>query len=102
VSSRHVSVYCSTPGKQFPEDIRNDLGENLPYGAWTNINYKGVSVSVPRQIRDITDNGWLVHSFKGDLPTRATESWGKEMLQAVADYITDFAAEFEKTKLPSP
>ena len=87
---------------ELPEDIRNDLGENLPYGAWTNINYKGVSVSIPREIRDITSNGWLVHSFKGDLPTRATEAWGKEMLNAVADYIADFAAEFEKSALPTP
>ena len=86
----------------FPEDIRNDLGENLPYGAWTNINYKGVSVTVPRQIKDISSNGWLVHSFKGDLPIRATEEWGREMLQTVADYIADFAAEFEKTTPPSP
>ena len=85
-----------------PEGIRNDLGENLPYDAWTNIRYKGVSVSVPREIKDITENGWLVHSFKGDLPTRATESWGQEMLQAVADYIADFGAEFEKTTLPKP
>ena len=83
-----------------PEGIRNDLGDSLPYGAWTNILYKGVSVTVPREIKDITDNGWLVHSFKGDLPTRATEEWGKEMLNAVADYIADFAFEFEKTALP--
>ncbi len=85
---------------EMPEAIRNDLGENLPYGAWTNILYKGVSVTVPREIKDITDNGWLVHSFKGDVPTRATEAMGREMLNAVADYIVDFAAEFEKTTLP--
>ena len=85
-----------------PEDIRNDLGDNLPYSAWANINYKGVSVTVPREIRDITDNGWLVHSFKGDLPTRATEEWGKEMLATVADYIADFSEEFEKAAPPAP
>jgi len=85
-----------------PEEIRNDLGENLPYGAWTNIVYKGVSVTVPREIRDITSNGWLVHSFKGDVPTRATEEWGREMLRSVARYIADFAEEFEKTTLPAP
>ena len=85
-----------------PENTRNDLGDHLPYSAWTNINYKGVSVCVPREIKDITDNGWLVHSFKGDLPTRATEAMGREMLQAVADYIADFAAVFENTTLPDP
>lgn len=83
-----------------PEGIRNDLGENLPYGAWTGIRYKGVSVTVPREIKDITDNGWLVHSFKGDVPARADREWGNEMLDAVAGYIADFAAEFEKTALP--
>ena len=83
-----------------PEGIRNDLGDALPYGAWQNIEYKGVSVTVPREIRDITDNGWLVHSFKGDVPTRATAEWGREMLDAVADYIADFAQHFVKTKLP--
>ena len=41
---------------------------------------------MPRAIRDITDNGWLVHSFKGDVPTRANAQWGKEMLETVADY----------------
>ena len=85
-----------------PEDIHNDLSDALPYGAWTNINYKGVSVTVPRQIKDITSNGWLVHSFKGDVPTRATEEWGREMLASVADYIADFAEEFEKTTPPAP
>ena len=83
-----------------PEGIRNDLGDDLPYGAWANIVYKGVSVTVPRQIRDITDNGWLVHAFHGDVPTRATAEWGREMLEATADYIVDFGGVFGKTKLP--
>ena len=81
-----------------PEGIKNDLGDALPYGAWTNINYKGVSVTVPRDIKDITENGWLVHSFKGDVPTRANAQWGMEMLETVADYIVDFEKEFSKVK----
>ena len=83
------------------ENIRNDLGDDLPYGAWTALNYKGVSVTVPRAIRDITDNGWLVHSFKGDVPTRADAQWGREMLSATADYIIDFGAHFARTALPA-
>lgn len=83
------------------ENIRNDLGDALPYGAWTNITYKGVSVNVPREIRSITDNGWLVHSFKGDVPTRATAEWGKEMLVKVADYIAEFAEVFGSARLPA-
>lgn len=85
---------------ELPEGIRNDLGDALPYDAWTNIRYKGVSVSVPRAIRAITDNGWLVHSFKGDVPTRATPEWGNAMLDAVADYIADFGEQFAKAPLP--
>ena len=85
---------------QLPENIRNDLGDTLPCGTWTNILYKGVSVSVPREIKDITDNGWLAHAFHGDVPTRATAEWGTEMLNAVADYIADFSREFGKTDLP--
>jgi len=65
------------------------------------VQYKGVSVTVPRAIRDITDNGWLVHSFKGDVPTRATPEWGREMLEATADYIADFGKVFAKTALPA-
>ena len=83
-----------------PEGIRNDLGDALPYDAWSNIRYKGATVIVPRSIRDVTENGWLVHSFKGDVPTRATEEWGREMLSAMADYMADFGAEFGKTALP--
>ena len=83
-----------------PEGYRNDLGDDLPYGAWTSVEYKGVSVTIPRAVKDITDNGWLVHSFKGDVPTRATPEWGREMLNAMADYIADFGEVFGKTKLP--
>ena len=83
-----------------PEGVRNDLGDELPYGAWTNVLYKGVSVTVPREVKDITDNGWLVHSFKGDIPTRATAEWGREMLEAMADYIADFSQVFSRTALP--
>ena len=83
-----------------PEGIRNDLGDDLPYGAWTNILYKGVSVTVPRAVRDITDNGWLVHSFKGDVPSRASAQWGQEMLEATADYMADFGRHFGQTALP--
>ncbi len=82
------------------ENIRNDLGDALPYSAWLNIKYKGVSVAVPREMKDITDNGWLVHAFKDDVPTRANAQWGSKMLEETADYIAEFAAVFSKTELP--
>ena len=84
-----------------PEGIRNDLGDSLPYGAWTSVMYRGVPVTVPRAVRDITSNGWLTHAFPGDVPTRADPEWGREMLEAVADFIAGFEREFAKTPLPA-
>ena len=83
-----------------PEGVRNDLGDGLPCGAWLNVLYRGVSIGVPREIKDFTQNGWLAHAFHGDVPTRATRQWGEEMLAAVAELIAGFAEEFGKTALP--
>lgn len=83
-----------------PESIRNDVSDTLPSSGWTNVTYKGVSVTIPRQLRDVTDNGWIVHNGTIDPPTKATPEWGRKMLEATADYIADFAMEFEKTALP--
>ena len=85
-----------------PENIRNDVSEDLPSGAWTNVNFKGASVTIPREINEITDNGWLTHSFKNDPPTKATKEWGDKMVQTVADYIVDFEKVFSKAELPKP
>lgn len=84
-----------------PEGVRNDVSDTLPSGSWTQVTYKGVSVTIPREIRSITDNGWLAHGVAIDPPTKATEEWGKEMLSATADYIVDFEKEFSKASLPS-
>jgi len=87
---------------ELPEAIRNDVSEDLPSGAWTNVNFKGASVTIPREINAITDNGWLTHSFKNDPPTKATKEWGDQMVQTVADYIVDFEKVFSKAALPTP
>ena len=82
------------------ENIRNDISEELPSGAWTNVMFKNVAVTIPREIHQITDNGWLAHAFKNDAPTRATPQWGSEMLNAVADYIVEFSGAFSRAPLP--
>ena len=82
------------------EEIRNDISEDLPSGAWTNVIYKNVAVTIPREIRSITDNGWLSHAFKNDPPTKATAEWGTRMLETVADYIVDFGNVFSAANLP--
>ena len=83
-----------------PEAIRNDVSDEIPSGAWTSVIYKGVSVQIPREIKDITGNGWLAHGFKNDAPPKATPEWGREMVEKVADYIADFGAAFGRAPLP--
>ena len=82
------------------ECTRNDLGKELPYGSWSSINYKGVSVTVPRPIKSITDNGYLIYGIQQDYPRDCSEEMGKAMVQGVADYISEFIDVFAKTKLP--
>lgn len=80
------------------ENIKNDLGEDLPSGSWTSVNFKGGSVAIPRNVNHLTDNGWLTHGMGNDNPDRADAKWGKEMLDEVAHYIADFIPVFKKTK----
>ena len=82
------------------ENIRNDLSEELPSGSWMDVNFKGGSVTVPRPIRSITDNGWLTHGMSIDPPTKATYEWGCEMLNCMAEYMRDFTIAFNKVALP--
>ena len=82
------------------EEIRNDVSDEIPTGAWTNVMYKNVAVTIPREIKDITDNGWLAHSFVNDEPPKATPEMGRAMVETVADYIADFAKVFGRAPLP--
>ena len=59
------------------------------------VEYKGVTVEIPRKTTHVTDNGWI----GPDHPSTATEEWGKEMLETTANYIVDFMEEFKKVKL---
>ena len=82
------------------EAIRNDISEEIPSGAWTSVIFKGVSIQIPREIKDITDNGWLAHGFKNDAPPKAKPEWGREMLNSVADLIVEFGEAFGRAELP--
>lgn len=84
----------------FDENIRNDISSELPSGAWTAVDFKGGSVTIPRPINRITDNGWLAHGMGSDEPTKATPEWGRAMLDTVADYTCDFIKALERSKLP--
>ena len=82
------------------ENIRNDISDELPSGSWTAVDFKGGSVTIPRPVNRITDNGWLAHGMGSDEPTKATEEWGRAMLIAVAEYVKDFIGALERAQLP--
>lgn len=82
------------------EGIRNDVSDELPSASWLDVSFGGGSVTIPRPIRSITDNGWLTHGMSIDPPTKATRAWGVEMLDTMADYLRDFTEAFNRARLP--
>jgi creatinine amidohydrolase len=75
--------------------VLKDVSAGLKATGFHTVEFKGVQVTIPRLTPNVTDNGWI----GPDHPKTATVEWGKEMLQAMADYIVDFIPEFEKVKL---
>jgi len=72
-----------------------DLSDELKATGFRSVEFKGVNVEVLRSTPRVTDSGWI----GPDHPSTATEEWGKEMLQATADYIVDFMEAFKKVEL---
>lgn len=81
-----------------PMELKNDIGENMVTTGFRSVKYKGVTVQFPRFVKEYAGNGWI----GPDHPEKATPEWGREMLQATADYIVDFMQEMKKLKLPEP
>lgn len=82
------------------ENIRNDISDELPSGSWTAIDFQGASITIPRPVTSITDNGWLAHGMGSDAPTKATREWGLEMLSTLSHYLHDFITALERAELP--
>lgn len=59
------------------------------------VEFRGISLPLPRTNRKITDNGW----YGPDHPSTATVEWGTEMLKTTADFLVDFMRAFEKIPL---
>ncbi|MEA5059173.1 MAG: creatininase family protein [Candidatus Pelethousia sp.] len=57
--------------------------------------FKGINVTIPRDVGDVSSNGW----YGSDDIKDATPEWGEEMLTTVANYITEFIEEFKTAKL---
>ncbi len=49
---------------------------------------------MPRDVIRYTSNGWI-----GPDDPKDAESWGKEMLTAVADYIVAFIIDFDAVRI---
>ena len=79
------------------EDIRNDLGADLPSADWIAVRFKGGNITIPRPLKNVTGNGWQVYGLD-DKPSKADAGWGTEMLQAMADYTAEFIPVFEAVK----
>ena len=60
-----------------PRCVRHPEGHRF-----TSVEYKGVSVNIPRLTPSVTHNGWI----GPDHPETATVEWGQKMLQTTADY----------------
>ena len=73
----------------------HDVSDTLKATGFTSIEYKGVTVNIPRPTPSVTHNGWI----GPDHPETATEEWGRKMLQTTADYIVDFMEEFKKVDI---
>lgn len=86
---------------ELPENMRNDVSDELPSYSWTSVLFQGASVTIPRPVASITDNGWLAHGMGDDAPSRATEAMGKEMMDAMCSYIHDFVLAFGRAPLPT-
>lgn len=72
-----------------------DVSPTILATGFNTVKYKGVTLTIPRLTNHVTTNGWIGN----DHPKYATQAWGTEMLQAMADYIVSFIAEFEKVVL---
>ena len=59
------------------------------------VEFRGISLPLPRANRKITDNGW----YGSDHPAAATVEWGVEMLNTTADFLVDYMHAFEKIPL---
>ncbi|MDD2494435.1 MAG: creatininase family protein [Tissierellia bacterium] len=68
-----------------------DVNEEIKATGLKTVNFKNIEVIIPRNIADISDNGWIGH----DHPDIASMEWGNEMLNTISDYIVQFIESFK-------
>ena len=80
------------------QNLKNDATDAFPTQGFHSVYYQGASVILPREVHHDSDNGGIARLA----PTQATEEWGREMLQTMADYYAAFIREFSRIPLPEP
>ena len=107
LTAKTLSARCSTGGPSLaidPKLVRKDLiCDNAPKDptdelhacGLRRVEFRGISLPLPRTNRKITDNGW----YGSDHPSTATVEWGTEMLNTTADFLVDYMRAFEKIPL---
>ncbi|MDR1355251.1 MAG: creatininase family protein [Propionibacteriaceae bacterium] len=74
-----------------------DLTPAIKANGLSTVEFRGVTINVPRLSVNVSDNGW----YGPDHPRTATPEWGVNMLAASATLIADFITEFQKAPLPA-
>lgn len=77
-----------------PMGLKN-VSESLKQIGFSTVNFKGVEMSVPRNIKSFTNNGWI----GSDHPSNATLEWGVEMLNTTSKFIVEYINEFKEIDL---
>ena len=72
------------------------VSDELEATGFKTVRFKGVEIPLVRPVTEVTDNGWI----GPDHPKNATETWGRDMLKACAEYIADFMGAFRRAPLP--
>lgn len=72
-----------------------DLSDQIKATGLKTVSFKGIEVIVPRNVADVSDNGWI----GPDHPDIATQEWGTKMLHIIADYIVEFIDAFKDAEL---
>ena len=81
---------------QVEDMVLKPVSEEIESTGFKTVKYQGVEIPPVRPVTEISDNGWI----GPDHPKRATEEWGRDMLNACARYIADFMAAFRRVPLP--
>ena len=94
------ALMYARPEAAYPDQVRpsplQDVSPELPTSGLSTVRFQGIDIPVKRLFINTTPYGW----GGDDDPASATYEWGKEMIEAVSQYLADFANAFKVAPLP--